>query len=357
MMSPNLSLTSTAVALLSKFLIVIPGGLFEGNCDDKGASCDDLTLTRSISHDDDDSDNHVEPPDGTVPGAFPDSEEDTLDRQYLQYLQQQKEEEHNKRLERQASKELQEKLSSLRQEAVAARCRQTQEIKRIDEHLLELSTVQNLNGMVGPAPTSLAFSSKKEFVRPRSDMEMYASAPPRDSPINCAYSTSVKKLSLYESAPGSRWPKRLSAERNCGFAGGVRSGLRRDAVNAEEERARKTIGQTSRIAVPTGLQEAIGRGQVIGVSSQREDHGIDKCGYIVPDAEDDWVTDDEDEDGGERKTEGISNIKIERRVAEKVDDVIVRQVGVKKWSLEEHMRKRQEERHPRAKRIFVPDVS
>lgn len=61
----------------------------------------------------------------------------------------------------------------------------------------------------------------------------------------------ANKPSLFESAPGSRWPQRLSVQRNSGFKVGGVSGLRRDAVNARNDR-----GLRSRIAVPVGLQAA-----------------------------------------------------------------------------------------------------
>lgn len=64
---------------------------------------------------------------------------------------------------------------------------------------------------------------------------------------------------------------------------------------------------------------------------------------LVLDDEDAWET-EEEEDECAGKTNAISNIKIQKRVTEKVDDIIVRQVGVKKWSLEEHMRKKQRRR-------------
>lgn len=191
------------------------------------------------------------------------------------------------------------------------------------------------------------------FVKPRqgAEMDVYGSAPPKDSLMSspysesCAYSESTKKLSLYESAPGSRWPKRLSAERNSGFAGGGKSGLRRDAVNAAEERARKK-GGASRIAVPTGLQEAMRRGDVIGIPGRKDEELVleeDQGRGVVLIGEDEWVTDGENEDAGV-KTDEISIIRFKRRVAEKVDDLMVRQVGVKKWSLDEHTRERQNKR-------------
>lgn len=193
-------------------------------------------------------------------------------------------------------------------------------------------------------------------------MDIYGSAPPaRDSPLGYAFrgsggisgvGMSEKKLSLYESAPGSRWPQRLSAERNCGFKTGVGGGLRKDAVIAEEERQRTEgrPGRVGRIPVPTALAEAMRRGQVIAVDGveKRIDGSIEEMDQrtlveLTLDDEDAWET-EEEEDERVGKTNGISNIKIQKRVAEKVDDIIVRQVGVKKWSLEEHMGKKQRRR-------------
>lgn len=304
--------------------------------------------------------------DDVVPGAYPTSQDEDPDTSYTEYLQQQKQLEDEKRLEKQTSKQLQEHLQLLRQQAVEAKCRETQEIKRIDEILRELaaSPGPDSNGMVGPAPAKLAFYGRSTFVKPRfgSGMDIYGSAPPaRDSPLSYAFrgsggvsgvGMSGKKLSLYESAPGSRWPKRLSAERNCGFKTGAGGGLRKDAMIEEEERQRRKgrPGREGRIPVPTALAEAMRRGQVIAVDGVggRMDGKIEEMDQqtlveLVPDDEDAWETEgEEDERAG--KTNGISNIKIQKRVTEKVDDIIVRQVGVKKWSWEEHMRKNQRRR-------------
>lgn len=284
-----------------------------------------------------------------VPGAFPDSEEDPLDRLYIDYLQKQKEIDDGLRLARQSSKEMQGELLRLREQAVGAKSREAQKIERQDEHLRQLATskhtvVYKANGMVGPAPTNLAFGASITFLKARSGMDLYGSAVPNDSPIRSS-TTSTKNFSHYDSAPGSRWRGRLSGERNCGFAGGGKSGLRRDAVNKQDEREVKKIKKTgdgcrSRFAVPTGLQEAMKKGQVINIDVKKESDGIQDGRFDDEDLEDQWLTEDDDEDVPGGKTEGLSNVKIKRRVAERVDDVIVRQVGVKKWSLDEHMRKK-----------------
>ena len=149
--------------------------------------------------------------DDVVPGAYPTSLEEEPDTSYTEYLQQQKQNEDEHRLERQRSHLLQGQLQLLRQQAIEAKCRETQEIIRIDEILRELVTTHHTsgNGMVGPAPTKLAFSFRAKFLKPKfgegGGMDLYCSAPVRDSPMSYAFKgsggasgtgMSGKKLSL-----------------------------------------------------------------------------------------------------------------------------------------------------------------
>ena len=104
------------------------------------------------------------------------------------------------------------------------------------------------------------------------------SKPSQDSPITSFFSNN--KPSLCESAPASRWPQRLSVQRNSGFKGGGVSRLRRDAVNARNEG-----GMSNRIAVPAGLQAA-------SKASQRKSNS--KATERMDESDSEWEDSDDD---------------------------------------------------------------
>lgn len=149
-MSSNSSLAKATVPLLSKLLTASTETSAEEEVhENEAATHDQKAQVRS------DVERALESIDITVPGAYPDTGEDDSDLQYLQYLRAQKEEEYTTRLERQTSKQLQEQLKRRREEAVKAKCRQTQEIKRIDDYLRELvvAEARDTYQMAGPAST------------------------------------------------------------------------------------------------------------------------------------------------------------------------------------------------------------
>lgn len=115
------------------------------------------------------------------------------------------------------------------------------------------------SGIVGPGRVDSAFSSRHDFTSCDSGppgSEILGSRFKEESFLSFSYRMGREKLSLHESAPGSRWPQRLSAQRNCGFAGGLKRGLRKDAVNEAEKHGRM---RRRGVAVPAGMQEAMRR--------------------------------------------------------------------------------------------------
>lgn len=85
------------------------------------------------------------------------------------------------------------------------------------------------SGIIGPGRADLAFSSRHDFTESRyfaSGSGTLSSRPAEESFLSYSYRMGREKLSLHESAPGSLWAQRLSAERmNRGwFAGVLRKG-------------------------------------------------------------------------------------------------------------------------------------
>lgn len=153
--------------------------------------------------------------------------------------------------------------------------------RNLNESIKTFGTSGSLpnNGMVGPSPTQTAFSTSHDFTDRliTSGSAVLSSKPTEESFLSYSYRMRREKLSFHESAPGSRWPQRLSAQRNCGFAGGGKQGFRRDAVNEEEEagRARGRQGRVKRlIPVPQGLQDAVKRNIECGVDMGDDDDDV-----------------------------------------------------------------------------------
>lgn len=125
--------------------------------------------------------------------------------------------------------------------------------------------------------------------------------PLRDSPLS--HLMARKKLSLYDSAPGSRWQGRLSAQRNSGFGGGVRTGLRRDAA-MKIDVSGMIGGGMGRVEVPVGLRQAVARN--VAMDGTVRDESDDELDNFSADEEDDDVESEEPvgENHGDKKLNG-----------------------------------------------------
>lgn len=168
------------------------------------------------------------------------------------------------------------------------------------------------SGMVGPARAELAFSSRHDIRQQHETpgTETLSSRPTEESYLSYSYRTGREKLSLHESAPGSRWPQRLSAQRNCGFAGGVKRGLRRDAVNELLIGSPRRSRRRRMVPVPQGLQDAMRRGgridKDLDIPSGSE--GEDEEYYSAE--EEDVVSEEEDAISDEESSPGLDTVPL-----------------------------------------------
>lgn len=132
-------------------------------------------------------------------------------------------------------------------------------------------------------PEDYVSAKSKGFIAVTSQerpMDLAGSQPSKESPIVSFFM--ANRPSHCESAPGSRWPQRLSVQRNSGFAGGGVRGFRRDAVNEMGEG-----GTRSRIGVPIGLQAIVAAASAGKGKAKVESEGSDENDLDLDDSDDD----------------------------------------------------------------------